>query len=352
MLTMLLGLFAAFCWSANLRFQLLKVGQDVDRTDQLVERLKGTYLYAFVQKKMDHYKAAGTAHKVIFIGFIVLLLNTLMLWGRGFDPEFNLWILGPEPVDLPVLGPVALGAYYEVIKDVVATLVLLGSLYFLYLRVYKGEERMTHSFEAVVILLIIITMMVGDFAYVGASHVLFAKHWTNVCAGGQEELCGSITTVASHLGAMPTQAVAELQWHAYPAPMGSLFSLIFENAGTEQLVIFAHVGFWFHATLVMIFLNLLPHSKHFHVITAIPNVFADGDGRCGLHRSRQRQAGRRRAHRGFHLEVDARFLYLHGVWSLLRQLPGAPHGKDAEPQAVHDRSAGPPLRARERVPES
>ncbi len=273
MLTMLLGLLAAFCWSANRRFQLLKIGQDVERTDELIERLKGTYLYAFVQKKMDHYKAAGTAHKVIFVGFMVLLANTLMLWGRGFDPEFNLWVLGPEPVDLPVVGPVALGAYYEFIKDIVATLVLAGSLYFLYLRVFVGEKRMTHSLEAVIILFIIITMMVGDFAYVGASHVLYAKHWASACAGGQEELCGNIATIASHLGAMPVETAAELSWHVYPAPMGSLFSLIFENAGVEQLVAFAHVGFWFHATLVMVFLNLLPHSKHFHVITAIPNVF-------------------------------------------------------------------------------
>lgn len=273
MLTMLLGLFAAFCWSANRRFQLLKVGRDVNRTDQLGERLKGTYIYAFVQKKMDYYRAAGLAHKVIFAGFMVLLANSVMLWGRGFDPEFNMWILGSQPVELPVIGAVGIGGMYELVKDVIAGLVVAGSLYFMYLRVFKNEKRMTHSFEAVLILLIIITMMVADFAYVGASHVLFAKHWANACAGGQEELCGSISTIASHLGEMPVDATGELSWHMYPAPFGSLFSVIFANAGVEQLILFAHAGFWTHATLVMIFLNLLPHSKHFHVITAIPNVF-------------------------------------------------------------------------------
>jgi len=34
-----------------------------------------------------------------------------------------------------------------------------------------------------------------------------------------------------------------------------------------------HVGFWTHVALVLIFLNLLPYSKHFHIITAIPNVY-------------------------------------------------------------------------------
>jgi Fe-S oxidoreductase len=38
-------------------------------------------------------------------------------------------------------------------------------------------------------------------------------------------------------------------------------------------VLFAHLGFWVHSTLVLVFANLLPHSKHFHIITAIPNVF-------------------------------------------------------------------------------
>ena len=29
-----------------------------------------------------------------------------MLWGRGFDPAFNLWILGDDPVHLPLVGAV------------------------------------------------------------------------------------------------------------------------------------------------------------------------------------------------------------------------------------------------------
>jgi len=39
------------------------------------------------------------------------------------------------------------------------------------------------------------------------------------------------------------------------------------------LVVLGHAGFWVHSTLVLVFLNILPYSKHFHIITAIPNVF-------------------------------------------------------------------------------
>ena len=169
MLTMLLGLFAAFCWSANRRWQLMKVGRDIDRLDNLFERLKGTYTYAFRQTKMDYYKGAGMAHRVIFVGFMVLLINSLILWGRGFDPTFNMWLFGPDGVELPLLGHVALGHIYDFIKETFAFLVLVGALYFLYLRVFKGEARMTHSGEAVLILFIIITMMLGCLLYTSPS---------------------------------------------------------------------------------------------------------------------------------------------------------------------------------------
>ncbi len=35
---------------------------------------------------MDYYKPSGAAHELIFAGFVILLLRTLVLWGRGFSP--------------------------------------------------------------------------------------------------------------------------------------------------------------------------------------------------------------------------------------------------------------------------
>ena len=65
---------------------------------EIGERLAAVWTFAFYQKKMRYYLAAGMAHQLIFLGFVVLLLRTLMLWGRGFDPTFNLFVLGHEPV--------------------------------------------------------------------------------------------------------------------------------------------------------------------------------------------------------------------------------------------------------------
>ena len=81
MLTMLVALSAAFAWSANRRWQLLKVGGPENRLDFLAERVKAVWRYAFRQEKMDYYQPAGIAHKLIFVGFITLLFRTIVLVG-------------------------------------------------------------------------------------------------------------------------------------------------------------------------------------------------------------------------------------------------------------------------------
>src|SRR5688572_11449041 len=98
MTLLLVGLWGLFGFSALRRWQLLLIGAPTweDRTDRLLDRLKGVWTFAILQKKMRYYPLAGLAHLAIFMGFGVLLLRTVVLWGRGFDPAFNLWVLGPD----------------------------------------------------------------------------------------------------------------------------------------------------------------------------------------------------------------------------------------------------------------
>jgi len=268
MAVMLLGLTAVFLVTAAKRAQLMTVGRPAAPFDRLKDRVESVVEFAFLQKRMPNYKSAGWAHRFIFGGFMVLLLRTLILWGRGFDPTFNLFILGPEGfMGLP------LGHIYDFAKDLVAFLVIGGALVFLYLRVYKQEARMTKSSEAVLILAIILTMMLSDMAYDGAAIALHQKYAVPVCApGASVDLCDQVTTVVAHLGAKPLAAADAVSFVGH-APGGSIFALLLQGLPPELLVGIAHFGFWTHATLVMVFLNLLPLSKHFHVITAIPNVF-------------------------------------------------------------------------------
>ncbi len=267
MLALIVVAWTVFGWSASRRFKLLRAGQPESRFDRIGERLLGTWRWAFKQERMDYYQPSGIAHKLIFVGFAVLLARTLILWGRGFSPTFNMWVLAPW---MPA------GRVYEFTKDCVATLVVGGVCVFFYYRLVKPLKRTTHSLEALLILGIIGTMMIADMTYDGASHVLLMRK-VEMCGMGKASLataaqCDSIRTLVAPLGEQ-LDGQTKIEWSPYPAPAGTLFAVMFRALGPTALVWLATIGFWTHGALVLLFLNLLPHSKHFHVITAIPNVF-------------------------------------------------------------------------------
>ena len=104
---------------------------------------------------------------------------------------------------------------------------------------------MTLSGEGLLILGIIITMMLADMLYNGARIVLEQR--TRRRSG---------------------------RTSARSSRSASVWALGMQSIGNGALSVLMHVGFWWHSAFVLIFLNLLPYSKHFHIITAIPNVFA------------------------------------------------------------------------------
>ncbi len=270
MLAILVAALAAFGWSASRRWQLMLAGRRIQRLDRIGERLKGVWRYAFKQERMDYYQPSGVAHKLIFLGFMVLLARSLVLWGRGFSPTFNLF---------GVLAPwTPFGRAYEFAKDSTATLVIAGTVIFFYFRSIRPLKRINRSFEGTLILWIILVMMLADMAYDGASMVL-AAHKTQMCGMGTASVatavqCDAIRTIVAPLGSHVAEVGhGGVAWSPFPSPSSSLMAVAFKGLGPAWLIAIARAGYWTHSTLVLIFLNLLPHSKHFHVITAIPNVF-------------------------------------------------------------------------------
>lgn len=234
-----------FAWSAARRWQLLLVGAPEPRftwnsITAIQDRVIQTLVYAFGQKKMpqnSRYRMAGLAHVAIFAGFNVLLINSLMLWARGFDASFDFWgILSTEHL---------LGQGYSFAKELAAAAAAGGAGYFVYLRLVTKPKRMSFGLEGLIILFIIITMMLADFIYVG----------------------GHVAREAAATGSTPS-------WHWYE-PIGSPLAMAFAGMPHGAVVFLEHLGFWYHAAWVLAFLNLLPFSKHFHIITVMPNVFAD-----------------------------------------------------------------------------
>ena len=261
MTLLLLSMLALFSWSAFRRLRQVRVGAPDPRFawtgEQISRRTKAVITYVFGQARMPYYSLAGFAHVGIFAAFVVLLLNSIMLWVRGYDPSFDFWgLLSTDNW---------LGQAYSFAKEIAAFAAIAGSVVFLYFRwVKRGEDsgdpkavkdkpRMTIGHypnryvftEPILILFIIITMMLADYLYVGASLVLDSRAYGEPI----------------HFG----------WWE----PFGGIFAHLLEGVQSNRAITgLQHLGFWWHAAFVLIFLNILPFTKHFHVLTVMPNVFA------------------------------------------------------------------------------
>jgi len=232
---------SAFAWSASRRWRLLGVTQPDPRIEldrgALVKRLRNLLVIGALQKKMpanERYRIEGLAHIAIFAAFFVLLLNSVLLWGRGYNASFDFWGLFAEDT--------VAWRLYSIAKELIAALCVLGASVFVYDRIVRRLRRMSLGPEGLVILGIIITMMLADFLYVGARRALL------------DHADGGVTW---------------MWWE----PVGSALSFPLAGLSRGTLTGLEHLGFWWHASWVLIFLNLLPYSKHFHILTALPNVF-------------------------------------------------------------------------------
>jgi len=225
------------------RVRLLLRAAPAARFDQLGERLRMTSVYAFGQKKfLKGEQPAGLMHAFIFWGFMILGLTVVTLFGRAYDESFYLPLFGPGEL---------LGGPYALLRDLIQVTVVVAVLYALYRRLIAhtprlfgfrpAEDRMYSEphWEGIVILLLILGIMLGSLLHEGARLVEFAGQPGTEAERGWEP----ISNLVSHL-----------------IPAGA--------AGT-----ITELGFWMHNLIVLSFLNLLPLSKHFHIITAIPNVF-------------------------------------------------------------------------------
>ena len=229
------------------KIRLLKALEPTDRANHLKERLINMAVLAIGQKRLvgrEKERSSGLMHAFIFWGFCILLLRSLTLYGEGFQEGYHLPFLG---------GDYLFGYLYVAIKDVMEGIVLLMVVLAIYRRAVLKPKRMHNTFEAYLVLVMIGILMVSDLLYDGARYNLIQLydnpeniHYFNNLKYGSEFLWTPVTVGAA-----------------------SLVSGLNADANLTILVMM----FWVHICTQLIFLNILPTGKHFHVITALPNVF-------------------------------------------------------------------------------
>jgi len=236
-----------FCYSMVRKIQLLQALAPADRANHLKTRFKNMMVLAVGQKRLigrAKERSSGIMHAFIFWGFCVLLIRSLMLYGEGFQKGF----------ELPFFGePHLLGYLYITFKDFVEGIVLVMVIWAIYRRAVVKPERLHNSFKAYLVLVLIGILMVSDLLYDGARFNLVQL----------PNLSGDI-----HIFNNP-QYGPEFLW----APLSKAAAALISGFSAETLALLLVVMFWLHICTQLVFLNILPYGKHFHVITALPNVF-------------------------------------------------------------------------------
>ncbi len=245
LLLLLAAAAGLFGYTILRRLQILLAVRRDRRLDRIGERIRRVLVYAFGQKKfLVGEQPAGIMHVLIFWGFVTVSIRTITLFGQGFNPDFH----------VPGFSMDLLGGPYLLMKDLVEVGVIVGVSIALYrwfishpVRLFgfkPAEAKLAgHShWEAFLILGFIMTLMVTDLLYDGGRFVY-------------------------GLGDPLTKS--ERAW----SPVSAAVGLALSGLDVRAVRFISDASWWIHLSVILAFMNLLPRSKHFHIITAIPNVF-------------------------------------------------------------------------------
>jgi Fe-S oxidoreductase len=224
-----LGALALFARNVYRRLRVLAAAQSTDRRERIGERILGVVVHVLGQARLLHgdFKA-GLMHFFIFWGFVVLLFNSIQFVINGFFTH---------EVELPLLGRHGLlGVPYLVVRDTFEVLVLLSVVYAAWRRLVTKPRRLTLSTEGLLILGLIGTLMVTDILMAASGY------------------------------AIP-------RFDAPYSPLESVLGPTFSGFGTTANLWIFHVAKWLNVAAFFTFLNLLPLSKHFHVLLSPFNVY-------------------------------------------------------------------------------
>lgn len=221
-----------FVWSCRNLIKYLLVAKKKDnRFDNVGKRIKNVLVVAFGQTKLFRDFKAGILHFFIFWGFVLFLFAVLEAIIQGFYSAFSLSFLGP------------IYSAITFIEDIFGLLVIISVLYALYRRFIQRIPRLEvdrhGKIDATIILLMIMFVCVA----------MFGENISSIAERGF--------------------ILNNFEVH----PISFYLSHIFYDAGNQNASIYFNIFWWMHIVVVLSFLNFLPYSKHFHVLSSIPNTY-------------------------------------------------------------------------------
>ncbi|BAO77240.1 (Fe-S)-binding protein [Winogradskyella sp. PG-2] len=211
----------------------IKLGQDVDASDNKSERWSNMVRIALGQSKMVKRPVSGFLHIIVYVGFIIINIEVLEIIIDG------------------LFGTHRIGAEY-----------LPNSLY----------GFLIGSFEVLAIL-----VLVSVIVFWIRRNVIKIKRFLSAEMKGWPKSDGNIIlyfeVVLMCLFLVMNATDTSFQSMASGNVVSQFIAPWFEGFSAEMLHTFERVAWWLHIVGILIFLNYLYFSKHLHILLAFPNVY-------------------------------------------------------------------------------
>jgi len=211
----------------------IKIGKEVDVSDQKGQRWKNMARIALGQSKMVVRPVAGLMHIIVYIGFVIINIEVLEIILDGLLGTHRLF---KEPLGLEVYG--FLIATFEIL----AVLVLVAVVVFwlrrnaIKLKRFLSPEMTGWPKNDGNIILYFEVVLMGLFLTMNATDVSFQ---------------------ADNAGNVVSQYMAG--W--------------FSGFEDSTLIMIERTAWWLHIIGILVFLNYLYFSKHLHILLAFPNTY-------------------------------------------------------------------------------
>ena len=203
-------------------------------TDHLFTMLK----VAFGQGKMVSRPLSAVMHIFVYVGFVLINIEVVEMLIDGITGNHRTFYFLGSLYDFLI-------AFFEIL----ALMVFVGVVVFWLRRNVARIKRFT-------------SRELKGFPTFDANAILIA-----------EILMMSALMIMNATDQVLQQHGAEHYRQAGSFPVSSIFTSLFQNIETRNLIMIERTAWWFHIIGIFAFLNYLPYSKHFHIILAFPNTY-------------------------------------------------------------------------------
>ncbi|OIQ16589.1 MAG: Fe-S oxidoreductase [Flavobacterium sp. MedPE-SWcel] len=230
--------FGYFTMNVKKLMRNIKLGKDVDRTDNPKERWNNMAMIALGQSKMVRRPVSGFLHIIVYVGFVIINIELLEIIIDGIFGTHRLFSF---------MG----GAYSFLIGffEILAFSVIVAISVFWTRRNVIKLWRFAHNdlkgwpkndgnnilYFEITLMLLFLTMNAADYHLQGVG----AHHYVEAGA----------------------------------FPISSFISPLFNGMAEGTVIIIERATWWLHIIGILIFMNYLYFSKHLHILLAFPNTY-------------------------------------------------------------------------------